>query len=145
MAKKLRIRFSNDPALIITRNAVKDSKLCYIACTNKKIKYPWGTSRIVYIGTTKKGANRLATSAAFRAPEILKRHGLKDCRFYAITCTCRQGLESWKKLEKDLILSFKSRYGAIPSCNKQHVNTHPSKQSGLFGYQQLEKTIQNFT
>lgn len=72
MAQKLSVRLrSRKPAIIIDRGAFQDSKLVYIACANKKFRYPWGRSHIGYIGTTKKGAKRVASSAAFKGESLL--------------------------------------------------------------------------
>jgi hypothetical protein len=64
MSKKLSIRIHKEPAIVINRIAFRDNKLVYIARANKKLRYPWGKSRIAYIGTTKRGARRMASSAA---------------------------------------------------------------------------------
>jgi hypothetical protein len=44
MSKKMKIKYHKDPVLVINRSAFKDDKLVYVACANKKIKYPWGRS-----------------------------------------------------------------------------------------------------
>jgi hypothetical protein len=56
---------------VINRIAFKDNKFVYVARANKKIKYPWGRSCIAYIGTTKKGARRIASSAVWKGADIL--------------------------------------------------------------------------
>lgn len=144
---KLKIRFRKDPALSITRKAIKDVKLCYIACANKEIPYSWQKrSKIVYIGTTKKGAGRVAASAAYRAPDILGKHGINYCDFYIVTCSSRQGApETWTTLERDLILTFKKLFGKVPLCNAQYKNEDPNKLSNKFSESRLINVIEEFS
>jgi hypothetical protein len=73
----------------------------------------------VYIGTTKVGAGRIATSAAFRAQTLLTIHGVKELRFYVVTCRGRQKLQTRKQLENDRLLVFKGTYGRLPLANKR--------------------------
>lgn len=55
-SKKLTIRKSNGPALLITREAIKAQKMVYFAIATMTFKYKFGRFRIVYIGTTKNGS-----------------------------------------------------------------------------------------
>lgn len=55
MAKRLKIKFRPEPVMSISRRAFREKKHVYI--------YKWGKSRIVYIGSTKVGAARIASSA----------------------------------------------------------------------------------
>jgi hypothetical protein len=119
MPKRLKIKFSNYPSIIINRAAFRDDKLVYIARANKKIGYPLrDRSRIVYIGTTKKGARRIASSAAWKGEELLYDFGMKHLEFNVVTCTRRPGVESWRKLERALIIRFRERFGSPPKANK---------------------------
>jgi predicted GIY-YIG superfamily endonuclease len=119
MPRRLKIKLSKQPCVIIHRAAFRNDKLVYVGCANRKIRYPVrDRSRIVYIGTTKKGARRIASSAAAKGEELLYEHGMKDLQFYVITCTRRQAVESWRKLERALIIRFRELYGAIPEGNR---------------------------
>lgn len=80
---KLTIKSPKLPAVTITREAVKSDKLVYFAVANKALSYPNGMkSRIVYIGTTKNGAHRMAASAASKALDMLGLHGIKHLEFF---------------------------------------------------------------
>jgi len=117
-SKKLRVKCKPEPAITIYRLAFKTDKLVYIARANKKIKYPWAKSRIAYIGTTKKGARRIASSAAWKGEDLLYQYGIKHLDFHIVSCGKRPNVESWKKLERALIIRFKEIHGAIPKANK---------------------------
>ncbi len=61
MARRRSIKVSMKPAVTFTRRALGRRKLVYVALANKSRKYRSGyRSRIVYIGTTRKGAKRIA-------------------------------------------------------------------------------------
>src|SRR5579862_4919129 len=105
---------SRTPAIIITREAIKREKLVYIAIANKPVKYGVSRkkSRIVYIGTTEKGINRIARSGAHRAKELLNERSIKELKFYVVfSRKGKQRVEStWEKLERVLIQAFKDKY-----------------------------------
>ncbi|MGD0168715.1 MAG: hypothetical protein ABSE54_03220 [Smithella sp.] len=141
MAKKLKIKFDNKPSIIIHRTAVHNDKLVYIARANKKIKYPsHEKSRIVYIGTTKKGAKRIASSAALRGEQLLYEYGIKHLEFNIVTCTGRTGVETWKKLERALIIRFRERFGIPPKANKSGKFWRKDKKI-LYSEKRLDQVI----
>ncbi len=119
MVKKLTIKTNRKPAVTITRTAVKTNQLVYLAIANKSLKYAHGRSRIVYVGTTKRGASRIAASAASKANEMLSGYGISSLEFYVVSCQSRQGVKTWHKLERGLILTFREMFGDIPHCNTQ--------------------------
>lgn len=119
MARKLPIKLGRRPAIVITREALKQDRLVYLALTNRPFRYLYGRSRIAYIGTTKRGARRIAASAATKADQMLALRGVKELRFYVVSCRSRQGVKSWHRLERALLLTFREMHGGIPRCNRQ--------------------------
>jgi len=120
MPRRLKISLGRGHAMQVTRIAIGNKKLVYAILTPKPHRYPWGRSRVVYIGTTKNGVSRVAQSAASKSDDVLRRlRGVKDFYVRIITCTARKNVKSWKKLERALILVFRKEYGDIPYCNKQ--------------------------
>lgn len=67
MPDRIKLSLKRDEALRATRVTVGKMKLVYLLIADKRLKYKNGKSRIVYIGTTKKGVARIAQSAASRA------------------------------------------------------------------------------
>jgi len=105
-------------ALEVTRIAIGNQKLVYVLIANKKFSYPHGQkSAIAYIGTTKRGVARVAGSAAERAQPILSKHGVKRVTARIVTCRPRRNVQTWKKLERAMLLTFRCEYGAVPECN----------------------------
>jgi hypothetical protein len=113
----LTIQTTARPAVTITRQAIKVPQLVYIAVANKSIKYPTGRSRIVYIGQTKNGAQRIAASAARKASDILGEHGITHLEFFVVTSSTKGDSRPWHKLERGLLLAFRGSHGAQPKCN----------------------------
>ena len=143
--KKLIIRASKASSIVITRNALEAECLVYVAVVNKPLKYRHGQSHIAYIGTTQAGAGRIAASAAGRAPELLQLHGVNQLSFFVITCSKRQNVETWKKLETGLILTFKRVFGEPPRCNKQGKNRKWNDELDYFTSSRLEKIIEQYS
>ena len=144
-SKKLTIKTSKRSAITITRSAIKADHLVYVAVANKKLKYPHGGSRIAYIGTTKAGAKRIANSAAYRAPQLLALHGVSELSFFVITCAPRQAVETWRKLEVGLILTFKHTYGEPPKCNTKGKNQKWKDELEYFTRIRLEGVIEKYS
>ncbi len=103
--------------MVVHRAAFSDKKLVYVGRANRALKYPWGKSRIAYIGTTQKGARRVASSAARKGEDLLFEHGMKQVEFSVVTCGKLQSVATWKKLERALLIKFKEKFGAVPRGN----------------------------
>ncbi len=120
--RRLAISLERDDAMTVTRVAVGADRLVYVLVADKRVQYDGAKSRVVYIGTTRKGASRLASSAAERADDILSQHGIRSFRVRVLTCRSRQRVRTWHKLERALLLIFREMYGTVPLCNSHGVN-----------------------
>jgi len=119
--------------MTVYRRVLKHGKLVYVLAARKPLKYPDGKSRILYIGTTKKGISRIATSVAHRSKKILKQRGVREMDVFVVSCEARPGLKSWGLLERALVAQFRSRYFDVPLCNSQLKNKRSNKHlDGLF-------------
>ncbi|HUU17589.1 MAG TPA: hypothetical protein VMW72_10605 [Sedimentisphaerales bacterium] len=131
MAKKLAISLKPGPAMQVTRVLIGKKRLVYVILADIALKYRWGRSKIAYIGTTKKGVARIAQSVAARADDILSIYGVREFIVRIVTCQRRQGVNTWPKLERALLLAFRQKYGSLPKCNKQGKHI---KEQDLFEY-----------
>lgn len=131
--------------MVINRIAFKDTKLVYVARANKKIRYPLGQSRIAYIGTTKKGARRIASSAVWKGADLLFEYGIKHLELNVVVCGKQPGVETWKKLERALIIRFRERYGAIPKANNLGKKTRWRDERQYFSQDRLDKIIEELS
>ena len=142
--KKLTVRTAAKPALVISRPAFTAERLVYVAVANKPLKYTHGKSCIAYIGTTKSGAARIASSAAYRAKDLLALQGVTSLSFYVVTCATRQRVKSWHKLEIGLILAFRHLYGRVPKCNVKGKNQKWSDELEYFTRSRLENVLKKY-
>src|SRR5258708_2959669 len=98
--RRLKIKDSKTPLLTVTRSSQWSDRMVYILASNKDFKYRNGRSRIIYIGTTKKGAGRPAASAVNMASQAFgKLRGVKTIDVHIATCRPRRNLQTWKHLE----------------------------------------------
>jgi hypothetical protein len=115
--------------------------MVYILAANKSFRYKNGRSRILYIGTTKKGGNRPAASAVNKASEVFyKLRGVKTIDVHIVTCAPRRAMQTWKRLESALLDTFRNRYFQLPKYNK----IRPTPRQGLFSIRALGKIIDKF-
>jgi len=135
----LKIKKSQQAALIIRREALHEERLVYLALANKPIKYKYGRSRIAYIGTTKRGVHRIAQSAAKQSKELLGIHGVRELQFHVVACGPRQGVKTWKKLERALLILFREQLGEVPKGNRQGPGLRWRDEREIFGRRSLEK------
>jgi hypothetical protein len=137
---------SKEPCLIINREAFHDDKLVYILVANKKYDYGDGLkSRIVYIGTTKRGADRFAVSAVERGKSILQHHGITQLKVYTVTCKGVRGAKTWRKLEDAFLYNFHEYYSCKPLLNKRRGPKRKEKIDSSFREARIEKIIAHFS
>ncbi len=145
MSGKLRIATEKTPALTVTRQAIYDHRLVYIAKANKPFSYAQGKSRIAYIGTTRNGLRRITESAAWQAPYLLDDHGFNELEYYIVTCTARRALKSWKKLEDALLIRFRERFGEVPCCNTHGKKYRWDDELDYFTLESLNRVIAEYS
>jgi hypothetical protein len=136
-SRRLTVVLKRDSALQATRVSIGKSKLVYILVTDKRLQYPNGKSRIAYIGTTKRGLRRVATSAARHADEILSLRGVRSFDARVVTCRPRQRVKTWLVLERALLLAFKEKFGAQPRCNSHGKKFKERDEFEYFGRKRL--------
>jgi hypothetical protein len=145
MAKRLHIKVSKHPVIRVARSGVHEQKLVYVACANRLQLYPHGRSRVVYIGTTKKGIARIAASAARAATRFLTLHGVREISLSVVTCPPRPGMKSWLKLERGLLLAFKEVFGSVPIGNTQGKNSFWSDEYMYFKPARLRAVVRSWS
>jgi hypothetical protein len=143
--KRLTIREYKESAITVQRVSTKAQKLVYIMSADKKWKYKDGRSRIVYIGTTKRGISRMAASVATRAHDILGLHGVEAFTVHVITCKPRQHVKTWHKLERALILTFRELYGEVPECNSHGKKMKLVDEYDLFSKSRLRTVLEDLS
>ena len=117
----------------------------YLLVGPKPVRYHDGKSRIVYIGTTKKGADRIAVSAAYRAQDILAMHGFRQMDVYVVSCKSKQGLKGWRYLEQALLAEFRVNYLDLPRFNIQGKKLKFSdKLESLFRRKAIDRVLMQF-
>jgi hypothetical protein len=142
MAPRLRVSLKKNPAMTMRRIALDDERLVYVICADRKIKYGDGLySQVAYIGTTKNGISRVASSAAYRSWDVLWSRGVQSFDVRIVTCRPRQGFKSWVKLERALILAFRDKFGEPPMCNVQGRKMKLTNEFKIFSKRRLNQII----
>lgn len=127
--------------MTVRRIDVTRETLVYVLVASRKQQYTYGNSQIVYIGTTRRGINRIASSVAQRAKDVLALHGVKDFEVRVVTCQPRQRVKTWRKLERALLLRFRERYGKVPLLNKQGPKMRESDEFDYFTRSRLDEIL----
>ena len=145
MTRRLHISLSPSPVMTLSRAALAKERLVYVLASNKLVKYPRGRSRIVYVGTTKRGVRRVAASVAGRAEGLFERRGIRGVNAHLLTYTRGTGgHDLWLKLERAVLFMFRFEYGTIPILNKMGKNFWPGKEFAHFNKKALLKRIRTF-
>lgn len=142
--RTLRVRLHRPPVLTVRRTNVTKDRLVYLIAAARPQRYRYGRSRVVYVGTTRTGLGRIAASAAHRAGAVLKLQGVREFDVVIVTCQGRPGVQTWRKLERALILCFRGRYGDVPALNKQGERIRKRDEFCFFRQERLEQLLQNF-
>lgn len=152
MARR-RLSQSFDPVLTIDATRTKVKRLVYLLVANRPVRYGKDYSRIVYIGTTKNGIERIAGSASKRVTEALKKEsGIKRLDAYVVWTSTKRGPQSvhgkplWHILERALILAFKYKYNDDPPrLNIQGRRFREHNEFDIFAYEAVERIINRYT
>ena len=142
---RLYVHLNANPVMTVHRRVLKKKKVVYLLTAARPLKYKGGRSRVVYIGTTKKGVHRIASSAAGRAVEILLTRGLRELSVYVVSCSSRPGLPTWKRLEDALIAAFRIEYEELPRCNSQGIKKKWNDElDQMFKLKAVNKVLRQF-
>jgi hypothetical protein len=125
----------------VRRTDLRSDRLVYVIVAQRPQRYPYKSSCIVYIGTTKKGLGRIAASAAQRADQVLRLHGVREFQVRVITCQARQGVKTWQKLERALLLRFREKHGDVPVCNRQGTRMQERDEFAYFKRERLDVVL----
>lgn len=139
--RRIKLTLHRDHAIQATRVTIGKSKLVYVLVADKKIKYKLGRSRIAYIGTTRIGGPRIAQSVAARAEDILRLYGVRSFHARVITCKPRRNVQTWRFLERALLIVFKETFGSVPTCNSHGKSMRRSKEFEFFADNGLAHVI----
>ncbi len=121
--------------------------MVYILVADKAFKYLNGNrrSRIIYIGTTGKGARRPATSAVDKASEAFGTlRGVRRIEAHIATCGGRKAVRTWEHLESSLLAVFRERYWSLPKYNLKTGAVRYAEDVSLFRRKALEKLLLKF-
>jgi hypothetical protein len=117
--RRAKIVGAGKTAMTLTKIAVSVENLAYILVADRAQPYGRKKSKIVYIGTTRKGVDRIAGSIAAKARTALKLHGVKTVEAHVYSCRGRSRVQMWRLLERGLLVAFRERYGRLPEYNRQ--------------------------
>jgi hypothetical protein len=144
MPRRLSVKLQRGAAMQVTRVSVGSKKLVYLIVVPRALKYPWGRSHIVYVGTTKKGLSRITQSVAARAEDVLGRYGVKEFSVRVIVCGPRRRVRTWYKLESALVLAFRHRYGNVPILNGTFHKKRITDEFEYFSRNRIDGLIAKF-
>jgi hypothetical protein len=141
-SRRINVTLKRDRALHATRVSIGKAKLVYILVTDKRLKYPNGKSRVAYIGTTKRGIRRVASSAARHADEILSLRGVRSFDARVVTCQPRQRVKTWLVLERALLVVFRELYGSQPRCNSHGKKFKARDEFEYFRHKRIREILE---
>lgn len=130
-------------AVSITRTVLGKDKLVYIVASNKRVRYENGRSRVVYIGMTKRGLDRIAESISARADTLLRAHGVRELQVWIVTCAGTQNVKTWHRLERALIIRFRELFGELPRGNKKGSKMKWKNELQMFSKNGLDSVLES--
>lgn len=124
MPRRLALSRRLRPVMFLTRECLAVDELVYVLVADRPVKYKQGRSRIVYVGTTKRGAGRFAASAAENADRIFREYrlGVQRIEVYVVSSQLLPDVATWAELETACLMVFEMDYGPGfngkgPICN----------------------------
>ncbi len=142
--RSITVRETRRPAMTITRAALRAEMVVYLICSVCPQKYDMGRSRILYIGTTSRGAKRYSTSLSHKAIECLEAWGVRELNIHTLAPGGDREDKLWLTLESDLLRAFKARYGTVPLKNTSGKNYRVAELSGAFTRRRLDSILAKY-
>ena len=75
----------------------------------------------------------------------MRKHGVKQLDFYVVSCKPLRRVETWKKLESALLLTFKYTFGRLPVGNTVGKNRTWRDELEYFSERRLRAIVQGFS
>lgn len=114
---KIRIR-DGGKVLRLERSIVRYTNAIYVLVSPRRHWYPKGRSRVLYIGRTRMGAERVLSSVSERIWQAFpKLHGVDSLDVYIVDWRGRKALNSSRYAERAFLVSFRQLYGTVPRLN----------------------------
>ena len=144
--RALKIKCSKTALLSVQRSSRWNNRMVYILLANKAFKYASGRrSRIIYIGTTGKGAGRPAASAVDKASDAFSDlHGVKTIDVHIATCRGRKRMKTWEHLESALLATFRDLHYELPIYNKRKGSVRFIEDIRHFRPKALQELVKRF-
>lgn len=141
----MKARLHSRPVMTIHRRILRYDRMVYLLVSKRGIHYSNGRSGIAYIGTTSEGIDRVATSVAFRAADVLSGRGVSSFDVYIVTCPPKKKVRTWLLLERALLAQFLADFHELPSgnTNGKHARWTPVLDR-LFTRTGIDKILNNF-
>ena len=133
-----------DPVVVVRSSVLERERTVYFHVADKPVSYELGKNRIVYIGATGVGSERIMSSIAERIPEAFKIHGVNTIEVHEIACAPRRGIKTWRLLERACLLVFRETYGQPPRLNTHGTGLWWIKESTFFDLDQLRRLIRRY-
>ena len=146
-----RINQIYDPVLTVQITATKIKRLVYFLVANRPVRYEEGYSRIVYIGTTKLGVRRIATSASHHIAAAGELQGIRRLDAFVVWVKSKKGRQTkkgmnlWAVLERAMLLCFCEMYGEPPRLNKQGHKMKLKHEFDTFNERTIARVINRYT
>lgn len=144
---RLTIKHHAMPAMVVSRSRLWTRKMVYVLLANKPIRYANGNySRVIYIGCTRKGAERPAKMAASKSTDAFKTiPGVTAVEVHIVTCKKRPNVRSWELLESAMLVTFKFIYGQLPQFNRKRGEfRHIDEIDKYFREKRIRKILKSF-
>jgi hypothetical protein len=145
MDRKLRFRnlATKEGPLVVVRMR-KPLRAVYFQVADRPIPYKHGKNRIIYVGSTQATSSRSLTSLADVVPYRSRIPGLHRIEVHIIECELRQGVKSWRVLERACLIIFRERYGELPWLNSQGSKMEPGTEFKLLDRSQVRRLIRGY-
>ena len=139
--RRVSVRVAREPALTCTRRAlVAQREAVYIIRADRAVTYTDHRSRIVYVGTSKRGLDRMAASVARRAPSALARRGVRRIEVIPVTYEAQSAPVNLL-LERALLATFIELYGERPALNKTGGRTRLEPAFAVFSKRRMRNIL----
>jgi|SRR2546427_1692116 len=147
MPRRLRIRniaAKAEPVAVVRSSVLERERAVYFQVADRLVPYELGKNRIVYIGSTGVGSDRIMSSIAERIPDAFQLRGVKTIEVHEISCMPRRRVKTWRVLERACLLVFRETYGESPRLNLYGHAVEGTNEFEYFDRDQLRRLVKTY-
>ncbi len=116
----------------------------YLLVSPRRHPYPKGRSRVLYVGRTRVGAERILSSLSERIWKAFRLHGVHSLEVFVVHWKGMKRLNSSRHAENAFLVAFRQLHGRLPILNDKGEGLDENEAFEWFSRREVERHLRQF-